>query len=175
MKDIFNSRKVSQDLKFRIFQAYIEPIFLFNSELWTLNKTQEKKIDAFQRKLYRRVLNIYWPKIITNVKVYEKAKSDKWSNKIRKSRLKWFGHMARLPEDTPARKAFNIYLEDARRPQGRPILTWYQTVYDDLKQNSNINIDFTNKSEATKSLIELCQERIEWKNIVKCTMLQSAT
>ena len=102
MKDIFNSRKVSQDLKFRIFQAYIEPIFLFNSELWTLNKTQEKKIDAFQRKLYSRVLNIYWPKIITNVKVYEKAKSDKWSRKIRQIRLKWFGHMARLPEDTPA-------------------------------------------------------------------------
>ena len=56
LKQILQSRKVSKAIKLRVFKAYIEPIYLYNSELWTLTKSMEGSIDVFQRKQYRKLL-----------------------------------------------------------------------------------------------------------------------
>ena len=39
------------------------------------------------------ILNIKWPKTITNEKVYEKTEIEKWSQIARKRRLKFFGNV----------------------------------------------------------------------------------
>ena len=51
LRNILNSKKVSRELKLRIFCALIESIFLYNSECWGLNKLLENKIDVVQRKI----------------------------------------------------------------------------------------------------------------------------
>ena len=49
-------------MKARTFDAYVASIFLFNSEIWTLTKSDEEALDSFQRRLIRsNVLNIRWP------------------------------------------------------------------------------------------------------------------
>ena len=59
LENIFNSKYVSEVIRLRIFKAYVESIFLYNSELWTLTKTLEDKIDSFQRRLLRKVIRVY--------------------------------------------------------------------------------------------------------------------
>ena len=49
LENIFNSKHVSEVIRLRIFKAYVESIFLYNSELWTFTETLEDKIDSFQR------------------------------------------------------------------------------------------------------------------------------
>ena len=52
----------------------VEPIFMYNSELWTTNKSHEMSIDAFQRKLIRKyVFDIKLPNKMSN-KCYMKKK-----------------------------------------------------------------------------------------------------
>ena len=57
-KHIMESKKVSTKTKMRIYdrEAFVNSIFLYNSELWTLMKTLAHKIDVFQRSLLRRVV-----------------------------------------------------------------------------------------------------------------------
>ena len=43
MKDILNSRITSLEIKIRTFKTYIEPISLYNSELWNLIKELKEK------------------------------------------------------------------------------------------------------------------------------------
>ena len=69
LKPIFTNKKVGVDTKIRIFNALLASIFLYNCELWTLTDTLERKIDAFQRQLLRRVLNIRWDPNSNLVKV----------------------------------------------------------------------------------------------------------
>ena len=45
------------------------------------------------------MLNIKWP-TITNEDVYNQMKANKWSNVIKKRRMRWLGHVMRLPEIT---------------------------------------------------------------------------
>ena len=66
LRSIFRSKTVSTEVKCRLFEAYISSIFLYNCEIWTLNKETEKEIDVFQRCQLRQILKVYYPRTITN-------------------------------------------------------------------------------------------------------------
>ena len=90
-KEILTSKKIELKVRLRLFNAYISSVFLYNSELWTLTKTQENKIDTFQRNLLRRLLNIHWPFTISNEKLQEITCETNWSTnyQTKTSKLAW--------------------------------------------------------------------------------------
>ena len=49
---------------------------MYNSELWTLIQTLENSIDLFQRKLLRRIINVKWPRSISNEELYARIDSN---------------------------------------------------------------------------------------------------
>ena len=57
VKAIIQDKKTTHSVKKLIYSSLIESIFLYNSELWTLNKEQEHSIDVFQRQMLRKILN----------------------------------------------------------------------------------------------------------------------
>ena len=159
LDDVFKNKNISINTKVFAFIIYLAAIFLYNSELWTLTESQLAKIDSFHRKLIRTyILNVKYPKIVTNKELYEITKIQPWSVVIGKRRLSWFGHACRLPEDTPARIALNYALEDYEKKQGRPKQTWLKVVERQLQQ-----IDI---QQPLKDVIELAQDKLEWKNTV---------
>ncbi len=79
---------------------------LYNSELWTVTKQMQEKINAFQRRQLRVILNRTWPKIISNEQLYTITEVEPWNITIKKRRLKWTGHLLRLPPQTPAHRSF---------------------------------------------------------------------
>ena len=116
----FRSKRLSTQHKVRIFKTYVETTLLYNSETWALTSTLEKSLDAFHRRLLRIALNIRYPKTISNQHLYNLTKQTPISERIKKRRLALFGHILRLPPDTPAQQALHFYLTPHRRPVGRP-------------------------------------------------------
>ena len=53
-------------------------------------------------------------------------------DKMRESRLRWFGHVQRRPMTAPVRRSETIQVEGARRNKGRPKLTWVEVVKRDM-------------------------------------------
>ena len=133
-------------MKIRTFLIYIAPIFLYNSELWSINKTTESIIDNFHRKQLRYAINYHWPKKISNINLYQITKVEPWSKSIKRRRLNWLGHLMRLNENTPARSALDEALTPTKRPVGRPETRWIDTIKADL-QNNNIHLNLKNKQE----------------------------
>ena len=103
LKQIFESKKVQISIKMRLLKSHVESIFLYNSELWTLTKKLENTINVFQRNLLRKILNIKWPNKISNKAPYKRMEIDEWSKTIKERRLSWYGHILRLPDNTPAK------------------------------------------------------------------------
>lgn len=160
LKDIFKDKNCDRDRKIDIFCALIESIFLYNSEIWTLTKELETDIDIFQRRLLRNVLNYrytpdkkQWP---STEELYKTAKQKPWSEKISKRRLSFFGHVCRLPCDTPARKALEEALRPVKRPKGRPKTTYLQQIEKQLKTLGFKNI---------KQAIVKAKDRQGWAEI----------
>ena len=159
LRHFFNNKHLTIATKIRIMNTYIEPIFMYNSEIWTTNKSHELSIDAFQRRLIRKyVFDIKWPKTISNQQLYEKSKASSWRKKITLRRLKWFGKLANLAEDTPAKKALRYGMSQYKRSRGKPRTTWIAKTKEDLK-----NMNFTWLEAETLAKNDLN----EWFKIVK--------
>ena len=164
LQHIFNNNKLSMQTKIKALNIYVKPVFMYNSELWTLTKTLNDKINSFQRWLQRTfILNIKYPKIITNTDLKEKIKEEEWSKIIEKKRLTWFGHMARLNDNTPCKKALSYTLQEYKKKQGRPKYTWLTQIEKQLKSLSIQNIN---------EGLNIAQDRDKWKQMTKGKQIQ---
>ncbi len=160
-KHILESSKVSLNIRMRLFNCYVTSVFMYNVEIWSLNKAFGDRIDIFHRYLLRKVLKIQWPYTISNDTLYQRTKEEKWSIKIQQRRLSWLGHLLRLPHEAPAQRALKEALIPAKRPPGRPKTTWISSINQDL-----LDIDPTLKLGESK-LQELAEDRSRWRKLTK--------
>ena len=159
-KYILQSKKLSLEVRICLFNAYVTSIFMYNSEIWTLTKKMEEDINIFQRKLLRKILKIRWPHVISNEELYSRTSESNWSEVIKQRRLRWLGHLLRLPIDSPARVALNEFNIKCKRKRGRSKLTWIELVNNDF---NIINKDFSVNSE---SILNLAADREMWRRVV---------
>lgn len=159
VKSTIQSEKVRLTKRVALFRALVEPIFLYNSETWVLNETDMKLIDAFQRRLLRRLLNVYWPNIMPNEEVMERTGCEAWSRTIVKRRLRLFGHILRLPRDTPINLAIAEGIRAVPMPPGRRKKTWLDNIREDL---SSVGIQGD-----LEALRRQAQDRAFWKRHIR--------
>ena len=53
-------------------ECYVWSTLLYGCETWTISVAMQKKIDAFETWLYRRMLRISWKDMVTNEEVYRR-------------------------------------------------------------------------------------------------------
>ena len=99
-------------------------------------------VDKFQRKVLRKIFNIEWQDKLTNMKLYNELQFTPWNISIVKRRLKWFGHLLRLPPSYPARLALIKAENSYTRPKGSHTTTLLNIVERDF---SDINLDYRNR------------------------------
>ena len=91
--------------------------------MWTLTKLLVKEIDIFQRGV-----NIHWQVKITNMELHRRYKLKPWSEVIDEHRMKWYGHLLKLNEKTPARLTLNEVERKLNKPKGCQKLTWMELI-----------------------------------------------
>ena len=171
LQTLLTSNKLSIKLKMRLFNTYLSSIMLYNSELWTMTKSLEKKLDAFQRRLLRKILKLSWPKHCSNEKLHHITKTEPWSITIQRRRLSWAGHLLRLPENTPARRATEEVLRPNKRNPGRPPLTWHKLIKEDLIQLNFIPIGYNETLKTTfDKLAKFAENRGDYSNQIRRCM-----
>ncbi len=97
----------TEEFKMWAFSAYIESVFLYNSEIWILTKNLENAINTFQHRQLRNILGIHWPQTISNKELYARTKTEPWNTTVRRWCLNWLGHLMHLHPDTPAKAGHN--------------------------------------------------------------------
>ena len=155
LQNVWNSR-LPLNQKLRIFSSCIPPIFLSNAHLWTINQTINGQIDAFQRRLYRYLLNIKYPKKISNLALETIIKEQKWSAYLTIQRVRWIGQVYRLPENAPARLAFKESDRPTKNPRGRQKTKWLDVM---KKQLIEIDIQWD-------EVPQLARNRKTWDNVI---------
>ena len=67
--------------------------------------------------------------------------------------MSWLGHLLRLEDTTPARKALHEAIQPTNRKRGRPPTTWLKVIQNDLN-NFNVNINLSHGQMAFFQLEE---------------------
>ena len=84
-------------MKMKVLRTCIFPTATYGCETWTISKIDEKRINAFEMKCYRKILRIPWTAKETNNSVKEQLRIQELYllNSIKKLKLKYFGHLKR--------------------------------------------------------------------------------
>ena len=121
---IWSNHSISRQLKVRIYQALILPIAIYGSESWTLRKSDCQKLEAFEMRCLRSILGVSLLDRMTNEDIKQQLLiKNNITQMITKRRLKWFGHVVRMPQD---RLPLQVYKNDFPQPRkpGRPPSRW---------------------------------------------------
>ena len=115
--------------KLRVLNSTVFPTATYGCEAWTLNKTDCKKIMAFEMKCYRRILKISWIEKVSNEQVLNRIgiTTPKLLQTVKKLKLKYFGHIKR--HDTLEKHILEAKIE-GKRGRGRPTRRWEQDIED---------------------------------------------
>ena len=81
-------------------RSLVISIFLYACQSWTLTAELEKRIQAFETRWYRRLMNVSYKDHVTNEDVRRNiqaaiGKYDELLTLVKKRKLRWFGHVSR--------------------------------------------------------------------------------
>ncbi|VDP30334.1 unnamed protein product [Schistosoma margrebowiei] len=86
LKNIWNSKKLSTNIKVRIFNTNVKAVLLYGAETWRTTTTTIKKLQVFINSCLRKILNIHWPDTISNSLLWERTNQLPAKEEIRKRR-----------------------------------------------------------------------------------------
>ncbi|PIK59166.1 hypothetical protein BSL78_03912 [Apostichopus japonicus] len=94
---------------------------------------------------------------LSNDELYNETNQTPWSSIVAHRRLRFFGHVARLQEDAPAKIALREALRHTAKPVGRPVTTLLGKIKSQFK-----DVNINNFEEA----INLAQDRDRWRRLI---------
>ena len=115
------------ETKIRVLKSTVFPTATYGCETWSINKTDAKKITAFEMKCYRKILSIQWTERITNKEVLTKIGIGRpiLLQNVKKLKLGYFGHIKR--HETLEKHILEAKVE-GKRGRGRPTRRWEQDI-----------------------------------------------
>ena len=134
---VFGDKNLTTITKRKVYQACVLPVLLYGSECWTPLRRHLNRLNAFHHRCIRTILHItnkqQWEQHITSQTIRERwGDTETVADKIRKRRLEWLGHIARMPEHRIPKLAFFGWLPHPR-PPGGPRKRWKDQIRADLK------------------------------------------
>ncbi|KAH0435157.1 hypothetical protein IEQ34_026682 [Dendrobium chrysotoxum] len=118
-------RKVPLKLKGKFYKMVVKPAMLYGAECWPLKEKHNTKLCVAEMRMLRWMSGFTLRDRIRNEHIREKVGVAPVEDKIRESRLRWFGQIKRRPSDDPVRKVEVLDLTYVKKGRGRPKKTCY--------------------------------------------------
>ena len=134
LNNIWKNRGISLHCKVRIYRAAVITILTYGCEVWSATDRQTRRLETFHQSCLRRLLKIRFFHHVTNAEVLRRAGTTPVNSVIAAARIRWYGHVARMPQDRLPNYLLNWKPRHGKRGRGIPRRSWVQTVENDLEQ-----------------------------------------
>ncbi len=91
-----------------------------------------KKLSPFHTKSLRKILRIFWPRVISNKDLLVQCHQESMRTIIRRRRWSWVGHVLRMEGKAIPKTAVH-WTPEGKRQRRRPRTTWRRTIESELK------------------------------------------
>ena len=125
-------KRMPVKVKGQVYKSVVRPTMTYSSECWTLKSQHSQSLHRNEMKILRWAGGVTKADRVKNVHIRGSFKVAPIHEKITENRLRWYGHVMRLPQENMITRAIDISI-GARRP-GRPLTTWMSTIRKDLKE-----------------------------------------
>ena len=120
-----------------------------------------KRSEVFHQRCLKRILKIRWNYFVSNAEVLKIANIAPVDvHIIRAARLRWFGHVVRMPEERVPNYLLHWIPMHGKTSRGKPRKTWLSCVLEDTA--SFIGVD----NVSLKAAKQHASDRVHWKNLI---------
>ena len=153
---LWSGRSISIRTKVRVYRSMVVPVVTYGCEAWTLKAEEERRLQAFENKCYRRILKIPYTEHRTTEYVWKRIDDicgphSRILSCVRERKLNWYGHLCR---HTSLAKTVQQGTVPGGRSRGRPRKRWS----DNIKEWTGRTVGET---------LRLVEDREGWREIVK--------
>jgi hypothetical protein len=132
---LWNRKDIRASTKARVYDACIRSVLLYGCESWPFRGSEARRLAVFEHRCWRNALGISLLDRVPNETVAYRFYHQKTLDSIIKERrLRWLGHVLRMPEFRLPRQALLAGpLRGWKRPAGGQKTTWKRTVMRDVE------------------------------------------
>ena len=116
----------------KVYCACVRPVLLYAVETWALTERLEGLLASCDQRMLRYMTKVRWQDRVTNEEVRERCGVEDLKDRMRRTRLRWFGHVKRREENNILKRVYDLDI-GGRRPVGRPKKTWRKVVEEDMR------------------------------------------
>ena len=98
---LFRKHRISIRTNINMYRAMVVSVLLYGSEAWVTTLADRRRLDVFDMRCQRRFLRVFWRPHVSNQSIRERTKQPTASSLLRQRRLRWLGHLHRMPPSLP--------------------------------------------------------------------------
>jgi hypothetical protein len=110
---------VNKDTKIKLFNVYVKSVLLYGCHTWLVTCEIQRKLQSFVNRCLRYIMKSWWPRVISNEKLWEMTSQININKEIRKCKFGWIGHTLRKDDSEPCKAALQCNPQGTRG-RGRP-------------------------------------------------------
>ena len=154
---IMKDRIIDLEVKKIVFNSILIPTLTYGSETWSVTTNEERRIEVAEMKVLRSMLGKTRRDRVRNDWIRERVGVTPVLIRVDSARLRWWGHMERMPDVRIASRRWR-WRVDGVRPRGRPKKRWMECVEDSLRRH---------RLPTAQELMEngILHERPVWRNM----------
>ena len=131
---IWKAKDISVSTKTRVYETLVLSLLLYNSETWALKEESKRRLLVFEMGCLRRIVGVSRRDRMRNTDIRRKAGVEEdIVQKITKRRLRYFGHVVRMPQSRFPNMAFYGQVH-GQRSRGRPRMRWVDNIKKDCER-----------------------------------------
>ena len=131
LDSIFKSRDITLPTKVHLVKAMVFPVVIYGCESWTIQKTECRRIDAFELWCWRRLLRVPWTARRSNQSILKEISPEcSLKGLMLKLKLQYFGHLM-LRADS-FEKTLMLGRTEGGRTRGQQKMRWLDGITDSM-------------------------------------------
>ena len=131
LDSILKSRDITLSTKVRLVKAMVFPVVMCGCESWTIRKAECRRIDAFERWCWRRLLRVPWTARRFNQSILKQISPGcSLEGLMLKLKLQYFGHLMRRADSLE--RTLMLGKIEGRRRRGQQRMRWLDGITDSM-------------------------------------------
>ena len=106
---------------------------IYGADTWVVTKTQEKKLDVAEMRVFRWMSRVTKLDRIRNERIIGTTKVGEISKKVQESRSTWYEHVLRREDESVGKRVMAMEVP-GKRKRGRPTRMWLDSIRNDLSE-----------------------------------------
>ena len=126
---IVMKRELSKKAKLSIFKADFVPILTYGHESWRMTERGRSQMQASKMRFLQKIEGVTLFNKVRSSEIRKSLNIEPLLLRIKRSQLRWFGHVSRMPPERLPKQAL-LAKANGRRPLRRPRTRWADCIED---------------------------------------------